>query len=439
MSTLSIIIPVLNEAQTLRRQLAALQALRRQGHQLVLVDGGSTDASVQEAQGLVDVCVSSAPGRARQMNAGAAHAVGDILLFLHIDTLLPAQAADLVTAALADGAKCWGRFDVRLDGAHPAFAVIGRAMNLRSRLTAVATGDQAIFVRRAVFEQVGGYADVPLMEDVMISKTLRRLSRPACLSMPVISSSRRWQKHGIMTTVWLMWRLRLAFFLGASPASLHAQYYRGSAMATSYRYPQARILFFAKTPVAGQVKTRLQPVLGESGALDLHQRLIRFGWQQLWRSAQAPMQLWASADGGQAFFAKLDGAPQVYQQMGCDLGARMQHATQAALADAEFVVVVGADCPSVDGAYVAQALALLAAGERVVLGPAEDGGYVLIGLRAPAAAVFRDINWGQPQVMAQTRERLRQADIAWRELPPRWDVDRPEDLYRLDALPGWRR
>lgn len=438
MSTLSIIIPVLNEAQTLRRQLQALQFLRRQGHQLVLVDGGSTDASVQEAQGLVDVCLSSAPGRAQQMNAGAAHAVGDILLFLHIDTVLPAQAADRVAAALADGTRCWGRFDVRLDGEHPAFAVIARAMNLRSRLTAVATGDQAIFVRRAVFEQIGGYADVPLMEDVMISKALRRRSRPACVSAPVISSSRRWQAHGILTTVWLMWRLRLAFFLGASPASLHAQYYRGSAPLASHRYPQGRILFFAKTPVAGRVKTRLQPVLGEEGALALHRRLIRFGWQQLQCSAQAPMQLWASAEGGQDFFSQLAGVQHIHQQVGGDLGARMHHATQAALADAEFVVVVGADCPSVDGAYVAQALSLLAAGEPVVLGPAEDGGYVLVGLRAPTPAVFHDISWGQPQVMAQTRQRLRQAGITWRELPLRWDVDRPEDLARLEALPGWR-
>tara|TARA_R100001039_G_C1803332_1_gene79040 strand:+ start:123 stop:872 length:750 start_codon:yes stop_codon:yes gene_type:complete len=224
-SKLSIIIPVLNEVATLRRQLPALQSLRRQGHQVIVVDGGSTDGSVQAIRGQVDLCLNSAPGRARQMNAGAAQAAGDILLFLHIDTTLPANAAEQVVAALADGATCWGRFDVRLDGQHPAFRVIAGAINLRSRVTAVATGDQAIFVRRAVFEQIGGYADVPLMEDVMISKTLRSMSRPVCLRSPVLSSSRRWQQHGILTTIWLMWRLRLAFFLGASPVALHAQYY----------------------------------------------------------------------------------------------------------------------------------------------------------------------------------------------------------------------
>lgn len=225
MSSVSIIIPVLNEAETLRRQLPTLQNLRRQGHQLILVDGGSTDGSVELSRDLVDVCLSAEPGRASQMNAGAGHASGDILLFLHIDTTLPVGAAQLLTTALADSARCWGRFDVRLDGQHPAFAVIAWAMNLRSWLTAVATGDQAIFVQRSVFEQVGGYADVPLMEDILISKILRKISRPVCLRTPVISSSRRWRQHGIMATVWLMWRLRLAFFLGASPADLHARYY----------------------------------------------------------------------------------------------------------------------------------------------------------------------------------------------------------------------
>ncbi|MEX0739730.1 MAG: TIGR04282 family arsenosugar biosynthesis glycosyltransferase [Pseudohongiella sp.] len=205
----------------------------------------------------------------------------------------------------------------------------------------------------------------------------------------------------------------------------------------TYRYPQARILFFAKTPVAGQVKTRLQPVLGEAGALQLHQQLMRYGWQQLQRAAQAPLQLWASSHGGEDFFRQLEGVPHIHRQRGHDLGERMHNATCDALADAEFVVVVGADCPSVDGAYVAQALALLAAGTPVVLGPAEDGGYVLIGLREPMPAVFGDIRWGQASVMQQTRERLRAAGIGWRELTVKWDVDRPEDLVRLDSLPGW--
>jgi rSAM/selenodomain-associated transferase 1 len=206
----------------------------------------------------------------------------------------------------------------------------------------------------------------------------------------------------------------------------------------AYCYPQARILFFARTPMAGQVKTRLQPALGEAGALHLHRQLIRFGWQQLARSAQAPLQLWVSASGGEDFFRQLEGKPQIHQQLGRHLGERMHNATRYALDVAEFVIVVGADCPSVDGDYVAQALARLAAGERVVLGPADDGGYVLIGLRAPTPAVFDNIDWGRARVMSQTRERLRAADTTWHELPPKWDVDRPEDLARLALLPDWQ-
>ena len=448
MYKISIIIPVLNEADTLRQQLPGLQHLREAGHQLIMVDGGSTDDSVAVARGLVDLALHSEPGRARQMNAGALHATGDILLFLHIDTVLPQRAADLVSTALKGSEHCWGRFDVRLDGRQAAFRVIARAMNLRSRLTAVATGDQAIFVDRAVFTQMGGYPDVPLMEDVMISKALRKQSRPACVAEPVVCSSRRWQQHGIIATTWLMWRLRLAFFCGASPASLHARYYPGHANGPEkpgnpahFRYPQARILFFAKAPIAGQVKTRLQPLLGEAGALALHQKLIRFGWQQLAQAALAPMQLWVSAHGKSGednFFAAMADGLKLQYQSGRDLGERMHNATVNALRDADYVVVVGADCPSVDSVYVEQALTLLAAGESVVLGPAEDGGYVLIGLRSPTAPVFRDIDWGQSCVMQQTRERLQAAGISWRELAEKWDVDRPEDLVRLDSLPGWR-
>ena len=205
----------------------------------------------------------------------------------------------------------------------------------------------------------------------------------------------------------------------------------------TYRYPNARILFFARAPVAGRVKTRLQPVLGEAGALALHQELIRFGWQQLAQSALAPLQLWTSGVGGEAFFNQLEGGANIHRQVGRDLGERMHHASSEALLTAELVVIVGADCPSVDAGYVEQAMALLAAGAPVVLGPAEDGGYVLVGLRAPTAAVFHDINWGQAGVMQQSRERLLAAGIGWRELPLRWDVDRPEDLARLDTLPGW--
>lgn len=223
MISLSIIIPVLNELAALKRCQSSLYRLRSQGVELIIVDGGSSDGTVQAARQITDQVLISPPGRARQMNAGAAVANGDVLLFLHIDTTLPSQALQLIRDKF--GGRQWGRFDVCLTGRHLAFRVIETAMNLRSRLTSVATGDQAIFIRAALFRQIGGFPELPLMEDVAICKLLRDHSRPLNLSARVISSSRRWEQGGIIRTVVLMWRLRLAYFLGADPAALHRQYY----------------------------------------------------------------------------------------------------------------------------------------------------------------------------------------------------------------------
>ncbi len=225
METFSLIMPVLNEYNNLRLQLPALQAWRAAGHELLVVDGGSSDDSVAIAREHADIVIESRSGRARQMNAGAQRASGDVLLFLHADTRLPPGAERSVPRALADSHCHWGRFDVQLDGEQPMFRVIERMMNLRSRLTSVATGDQAIFVRRASFIAAGGFPDIPLMEDVALSKTLRRISRPLNLQQTVITSSRRWQQHGIVKTLLLMWWLRLLYVLGVSPRRLHQRYY----------------------------------------------------------------------------------------------------------------------------------------------------------------------------------------------------------------------
>lgn len=436
MYSISIIIPVLNEASTLCSNLPLLYRLLAAGHELIIVDGGSSDGSEQVARQFSDKVLISAPGRAQQMNAGAAAATGDILLFLHIDTLLPESAAQLIINGLRTSGRRWGRFDVKLSGTHPAFVLIAVMMNLRSRLSGVATGDQAMFVERALFVETGGFPDIALMEDVALSKRLRSVGRPLCLSSRVSSSSRRWEQHGILRTIWLMWRLRLEYFLGADPAVLHQRYYSAG---TEYRYPDARLLVFAKAPVRGRVKTRLQPVLDETAALHLHKKLIAYTWQRLSRQAILPAQLWASEPGHERFFLDLCTAQQLHVQAGDDLGERMRLAAGLALTDATMVLIVGADCPSVDPDYLAEALQKLSSGAQVVLGPAEDGGYVLVGLREPVVAdMFEGIDWGSDQVLQQTRDRLRKAGVDWQELSPRWDVDRPEDLAGLAQLPDWR-
>ena len=221
---LSIVVPALNEAAGITATLVALAPLRAAGCEVIVADGGSTDATIALAAPLADRVIEAPRGRALQMNAGAAAAQGDALLFLHADTRLPADALAAIDAALQGGGVRWGRFDVRLDGAHPMLRVIGFMMNLRSRLTAVATGDQALFMTRAAFEAAGGFPPLPLMEDVAISKTLRRLARPACLRQRVTTSARRWETRGVWRTMFLMWRLRLAYFLGASPEALARRY-----------------------------------------------------------------------------------------------------------------------------------------------------------------------------------------------------------------------
>jgi rSAM/selenodomain-associated transferase 2 len=219
---LSIVIPAFNEA-AIGDALAALAPYRARGVEVIVVDGGSTDATVEMARPYADLVISAPRGRASQMNAGAAQAHGEVLVFLHADTALPATADRLVLDGLAGG-RVWGRFDVRIDSRNLLLALVARMMSLRSRLTGIATGDQAMFMTKAAFVKVGGFPDIPLMEDIVLSKRLKRIQRPLCLAAKVMTSSRGWQKRGIVRTILLMWRLRLAFFLGAKPDALARQY-----------------------------------------------------------------------------------------------------------------------------------------------------------------------------------------------------------------------
>lgn len=224
MKTIAIIIPVLNEAENVVALIDQLSQLRQSVAEIVIVDGGSTDNTLQMLEDSGMEIVSAPRGRAIQMNAGALYSNADILLFLHADTELPSNAIKAIEKAILTGAD-WGRFDVSLSGDHPMFRVIALMMNWRSRLTGIATGDQAIFIRRNVFNVVGGFPEQPLMEDIEISKQLKKISWPVCLPEKVITSGRRWRKHGVWKTILLMWRLRYAYWRGV-PASTLAEYYR---------------------------------------------------------------------------------------------------------------------------------------------------------------------------------------------------------------------
>ncbi len=223
MPTLSIIVPVLDEAGLVEESLARLAPLRARGVEVIVADGGSRDATAALARPHADRVLTAARGRASQMNAGAAVARGEALLFLHIDCALPDAADTLVLRALEQGAV-WGRFDIALHGHHPLLATVAAFMNARSRFTGVCTGDQAMFVTRAAFAAGGGFPTIALMEDIALSKALRRIGRPVCLNAKVHASGRRWEEKGALRTIVLMWRLRLAYFLGADPRRLAKLY-----------------------------------------------------------------------------------------------------------------------------------------------------------------------------------------------------------------------
>jgi len=223
-SALSIIIPTLNEADGIVDALNALSQLRANGAEVIVADGGSGDRTVELARPRCDKLVEAPRGRAAQMNAGAQVATGGVFLFLHADTRLPKEADRLVTEGLAASKRGWGRFDVEIAGRSTLLPIVAGLMNCRSRRTGIATGDQAMFADRQAFWQAGGFPDVPLMEDIILSRRLRQISTPLCLNARVVTSGRRWDEHGPMRTIFLMWRLRAAHSFGADPHTLARAY-----------------------------------------------------------------------------------------------------------------------------------------------------------------------------------------------------------------------
>jgi len=229
----SIIIPVLNEERNLPRMREHLYAIQQQGHEVIIIDGGSRDHTLMLAYEITNTVIVSKPGRALQMNSGAAVASGELLLFLHADTFLPENAMQILSESfpkdrsLGDQSQkknYWGRFNVRLSSDRLVFRLIETLMNWRSCVTSIATGDQAIFIDKNLFERVACFSEIALMEDIEMSRRLKKIAKPVCIKSQVITSSRRWEEHGVVKTVLLMWKLRLYYFFGVSPEKLQQLY-----------------------------------------------------------------------------------------------------------------------------------------------------------------------------------------------------------------------
>ena len=464
------VIPVLNDARSLASLLQALS--RWEGLEIVVVDGGSRDdpeavcrrfaVRCLTAQGgaqsserravawsllqgcrlggrdrVVDggtdpeaVCrrfavrLTAAPSRGGQLRRGCGTS-GDWLWFLHGD----AEVTEDLAAALAKATRAasWGCFDACLSGASPLLRVVGFLMNWRSRLTGICTGDQGIFVSRALLDVVGGVPDQPLLEDIELSKRLRRHARPYRVPARLGSSARRWERAGILRTVVFMWWVRLRYFLGGEPAQLYRRYYGSVAGAPRDVGERPRVAVFARSPERGRVKTRLAAALGETGALDAHVELVETTLAAVSRGG-FDCELWfaGARNAGLAAWAERFDA-RLVEQPAADLGERMLAALRAGAR-----VVVGTDIPEMSAEYVETALDRLRDAD-VVLGPVEDGGYCLVGMNVPHAALFRDIEWGAGDVLERTLARAAEAGLRVALLDVLWDVDDIDDLARWRA------
>jgi len=226
MSLISIIIPTLNESESIEKTLNSLHTTLKEGNELIIVDGGSNDDTILKCKNYTDKVYTATKGRAIQMNVGADKSTNDILLFLHADTLMPQNFSAENLTALATITNEWGFFKVKFTSHHLLLRLVSTLMNTRSCLTRIATGDQAIFIKKELFKKIGGYKEIPLMEDIELSISLKKYSKPYCVKEFVMTSSRKWESNGIIKTIILMWKIRFLYFFGVSPQKLVNIYYK---------------------------------------------------------------------------------------------------------------------------------------------------------------------------------------------------------------------
>lgn len=435
--SVSIVVPVYNEVanqhdNTFAARIQRVLAFLRPCDELVLVDGGSSDFSWPAIQALAVhyhvSAVQSAKGRALQMNAGAAKARGDVLLFLHADTVLGVEAWQQFLQKLGanSDAEVWGRFDVRISGVSKWLPMVAWFMNQRSRLSKIGTGDQGLFVRRELFARMGGFPAQPLMEDIELCKRLKRIAPRQFLAIrkPLVTSGRRWDAQGAWTTIALMWRFRYQYWRGVSAQDLARQY------ADTREKRPLTVAVFAKFPQAGRVKTRLEPLLGAEQCAAFARYLLLSTLDKL---QGVNVALWTDSGTDAEWDALLQvrqfpGSVQRHVQPTGHLGLRMECAVQTHLKESHVVVLLGPDAVQFQLDHL-QALEHAAKTHTMAFVPALDGGYVALACtRCVPAAFSEGIHWGTASVAEQTRAALRSQRISAKWLDVQMDIDEPDDL-----------
>lgn len=429
MPSISIVMPVYNEVpvpgdDSLLIRVRELLQLLRQNDELLLVDGGSTDLSWPVLQTLAEhpqvFAIQGNKGRAQQMNAGAEKARGDVLLFLHADTVLTKTAWQALLFKL--DASVWGRFNVCIDGKSAWLPVVAWFMNHRSRLTKIGTGDQALFVGRKLFDQVGGFPKQPLMEDVELCKRLKRVApqKFVAVASPVFTSGRRWDVNGAWATIVLMWRFRFLYWRGVSSATLARLY-----ADTRQKLP-VTVAVFAKYPQAGRVKTRLIPMLGSEQCAVFARYLLLSTLEKL---QGVNVALWTDGGGAEEWEALLkERTVKRYIQPEGHLGVRMQTAVETHLNSSELVVLLGPDAVEFTVRHLRELIGA-ARQQGLALVPAHDGGYVALACNRVVPEIFSEsIEWGTARVAEQTRAALRSKGLQAVWLSPQLDIDEPADL-----------
>ncbi len=432
---ISVVIPAWNEGAIIGSTLEVLSA--QSPDEVIVSDGGSDDATVAIARAAGARVVTASRGRAAQMNAGAAGAEGEVIVFLHADCRLPEHGLDRIRTAMADGRVVGGAFRLRLDTDRPLLRGVAALSNLRTALSSIVMGDRAIFVRATAFQALGGYRPLPLMEDVDLGHRLHRVGRMVRLREAVTASARRWEARGPLRTIVLMFGILWLWELGVS-VKLLARLYPSQPSPGGQRADRgvdrrAAVITFAKAPDEGRVKTRLAATIGDASAVAVYRELgarVAATCRALPGARFRRIVAFSPADARARTAAWLgDGFDWIPQADG-DLGARLVAAFDAAFEDgATAACAIGTDCVGFGPEHLERALAIVGRGEAdVAIGPATDGGYWTIALAAPRPELFAGVAWSTERVLDQTLERARRAGLRVRLLETLTDVDRVEDL-----------